>query len=224
MEELLNNIYYDSGNPAGFSSVQKLYNAAKNKDPGVKYSDVKNWLSKQITYTLHRPAKRNFLRNKILVGGVKEQYQADLVDLSMFKSYNRGYSYIITIIDCFSRYAWAIPLKNKSAESILHALKSVFNYSKPEKLQTDRGKEFLNSKVQNYLNDENISFFTTHNATFKCAIVERFNRTLKGQMWKRFTKNGNRNYIDHLENILFAYNNSYHRTINPLMLIKKIKI
>ena len=82
----------------------------------------------------------------------------------------------------------------------------------PEKLQTDKGTEFLNHNFQSLLKENSIHFFTT-NSELKASMVERFNRTLKTRMWKYFTAKNNRVYIDILQDIIHGFNNSYHRSI-----------
>ena len=79
-------------------------------------------------------------------------------------------------------------------------------------LQTDKGTEFLNRNFQSFLKEKNIHFFTT-NSELKASVVERFNRTLKTRMWKYFTAKNTRVYIDIMQDIVHAYNNSYHRSI-----------
>ena len=63
-----------------------------------------------------------------------------------------------------------------------------------------------------FVEDKNILFFTTHNDT-KASIVERFNRTLKGKMWKYFTAKNTTKYIDVLQKLTYSYNHSRHRSI-----------
>ena len=213
MSEILKNIYYNASNPASYGTARNLYNAAKTSIPGLTIEQVNDWLSGELTYTLHRPIRKNFKREKILVNHPNEQFQADLVDMQEFSKQNNGFKYILTIIDCFSRYAFAVPVKNKTGMEIRNALSNVFAVRKASILQTDRGKEFLNKNVQDFLRDNEIEFFTTHNTTYKCAIVERFNRTLKAKMYKYFTAKGTRKYIDVLDDLLIGYNKSYHRTI-----------
>ena len=210
----LKNIYYNPRNPAGFSSIKKLYNEVKKTNPEIRYDDVKDWLSGELTYTLHKDAKRNYPREKIFVTQPLEQYQADLVDMQKVSRVNKGFKYILTVIDCFSRYAFAEPVKNKNGNEIKRAFEKIFQNNKPFKLQTDRGKEFMNNVLQNYLKENNIIYFTTFNTQFKCAIVERFNRTLKEKMHKYFTSKGTTKYIDILQDLVDSYNNSIHRTIN----------
>jgi hypothetical protein len=128
---------------------------------------------------------------------------------------NDGSRYLFTIIDCFSKYAWAIPLKRKDADTVSAAFDDFLkkNSRKPQLFQTDKGKEFVNSKFILMLKSHHIKHFTTNNEEIKAAIVERFNRTLKSEMYRYFTHTTTKRYIDILPKLLTAYNNSYHRTI-----------
>src|SRR5882757_1561123 len=99
MNEILKDIYYNPKNPASFGSVSKLYNEAKIIDNSIKLKQVKDWLSGELTYTLHRDARKNFKREKIFVCSPNEQFQADLVDMKGFSRQNSGYKYILTVID-----------------------------------------------------------------------------------------------------------------------------
>ena len=210
---LLKSIYYNPSHPASFSTAEKLYKYAKRKIFDLTFDEVKDWLSGENTYTLHKPARRNFEREKVFVKDINEQFQADLVDMQAFSSQNNGFKYILTVIDCFSKYAFAIPIKNKTGIEVKRGLEKVFKERIPFKFQTDRGKEFMNPTVQNYLKYLDIHYFTTFNTKFKCSIVERFNRTLKSKMYKYFTANGTRKYLDVLPKLVYAYNHTYHRAI-----------
>ena len=42
---------------------------------------------------------------------------ADLVDMQAFSYFNKEFKYILTVIDVFSKCAWAVPIKDKSAAS-----------------------------------------------------------------------------------------------------------
>lgn len=159
-ENILRKIYYDPKHNASFSSVQKLFEAAKEIKNDINLADVKQWLSEQLTYTLHKRAIRNFKRNKILVERINQQFEADLVDMKEFKNQNSGFNYILTVIDCFSKYAFAIPIKTKNSKSIIEAFKRVFNERKCQKLRTDRGTEFLNKDFQNFLKENEVNFFS----------------------------------------------------------------
>lgn len=211
MEKILAEIYY---NPkTGYSSFDKLYSQAKNIDKNIKKKDVKVWLEQQPTYTLHRPARKRYPRNKVLVSAIDEQFQVDLVDLQSLSKYNDNFNYLLTCIDLFSKYAWAVPLKSKHARNIIMAFEEIFQTGRiPVKIQSDQGTEFTNKNFQKYLADKDVDFFTT-SSELKASVVERFNRTLKEKMWRYFTKTNTYRYIDILADLLHNYNNSYHRTI-----------
>jgi transposase InsO family protein len=87
-----------------------------------------------------------------------------------------------------SRYAWNIPLKDKTGSSVSAALKSLFRHVKPITLQSGKGTEFVNTTFHRYLKSHGVSFHTTHNLDIKSAIIERYNQSLKTRMYKYFTK------------------------------------
>ena len=98
-------------------------------------------------------------------------------------------------------------------ESLVNDFQSILDLGwSPEKLQTDKGTEFLNRNFQSFLKEKNIHFFTT-NSELKASVVERFNCTLKTRMSKCIMEKNNRVYIDILQDIVHGYNNSYHRSI-----------
>ena len=147
-------------------------------------------------------------------GWNKSSMQADLVDMSRLKRYNDDHTFLLTVIDVFSKKAWSIPLKNKSASSLTAAFRRLLkNNDGPQTMQTDKGKEFLNRQLQDFYKQKGIRHFTTHNEETKACIVERFNRTLKTRMWKYFTKYQTLRYLDVVQHLVDSYNASYHRSI-----------
>ena len=101
------------------------------------------------------------------------------MDISSLARFNEGYKFLLTCIDVFSKFAWVVPLKNETGESLVNGFQSILDLGRsPEKLQTDKGTEFLNRNFQSFLKEKNIHFFTT-NSKLKASVVERFNRTLK---------------------------------------------
>ena len=138
---------------------------------------VAQWLSEQDAYSLHKPARRRFKRRCVIVGGMNQQWQADLVDLTTLKDDNDGMTFLLTIIDVFSKRARCIPIPNKSAASMVTALQIAFADDRPQTLQTDQGMEFLNKSVQAFFKKRGVHHFSMHNAETKASIVERFNRS-----------------------------------------------
>ena len=206
-EKLLRKHYYQPRQKGSFTTVG-LKRAVK-----LKKEKVDGWLKHQDTYTLHKPVKYNFRRRKVIVPGPNHQWQADLVDVSAIKKDNGGYTFLLTVIDVFSKRAWVVPLKNKSASSLVKAFEPLLESNSVKYLQTDQGKEFTNKPLQDLLKKHEVHFFTTYNQETKASIVERFNRTLKTKMWKYFTKKNTRTYLNILDDLVFSYNHTYHRSI-----------
>ena len=88
--------------------------AREKRIKGASRVAVKRFLAGQTSYTLHRPARRRFPRNPTRVAGVDDQWQADLVDMQALARDNQGMKYLLTCIDVFSKYAWVIPIRDKS--------------------------------------------------------------------------------------------------------------
>jgi hypothetical protein len=135
-----------------------------------------------------------------------------LCDVTNIKKHNDGYTFLLTCIDCFNRYAWVKPIKNKSGLEIVRVFREIFKESVCKRLQTDKGKEFLNKHVNKLLEKHNIELWTT-NSEMKAALVERFNRTMKTRMYKYFTANNTRRYADILDDLVLGYNNTTHSSI-----------
>ena len=91
--------------------------------------------------------------------GIDQQWLADLVDMIPYENINKGYRYLLTVIDLFSRYGWAKPRKDKTIKEDKRAFQEIFALGrKCQRLQTDEGREFDNRHVQSLLNRENKKF------------------------------------------------------------------
>ena len=168
---------------------------------------------KQDTYTLHKPIRHHFRRNRVIVGGIDHQWQMDLADMQSMQKFNDGYRYLLVCIDVFSKYAWVVPLKNKTGLSLVEAFKIILaSGRKPEKIITDQGTEFFDKHFKALLKDEDIGLYNTYNET-KASVVERLIRTLKTRMWRYFTAKKTMRYIDVLPDLVYSYNHSVHRSI-----------
>ena len=128
--------YYDPKRVGSYGGVAALRRVVPTE------RDVERWLSTQDAYTLHKPVRRHFKRRCVVVGGPNQQWQADLVDMSRLKAANDGTTFLLTVIDVFSKRAWCIPLKSKSAASLVAAFRRLLNdvnNNRPTTLQTDKG-------------------------------------------------------------------------------------
>ena len=180
--------------------------------------------NKILSEELHKSKRKNYPRRRIIVNHIDEIFAADLVEMQKFAKLNKGYRYLLTCIDIFSKYSWVIPLKDKRGITIKNALQKIFKQRKPKFLWTDRGTEFYNKQVQDLLNENNIKLYSTNNSEIKSAVIERFNRTFKNMMYKKFTENNNTIFYNILDELVNNYNNKYHSTIKmtPIEGSKKV--
>ena len=169
--------------------------------------------NKILSEELHKPKRKNFPRRKIIVSHIDEIFAADLVEMQKFAKLNKGYRYLLTCIDIFLKYSWVIPLKDKKGINVKNALQKIFIQRSPKFLRTNRGKEFYNKQVQDLLNENNIKLYSTNNSEIESSVVERFNRTFKNMMYKKFTENNNTIFYNTVGGVVNEYNNKYHSTI-----------
>ena len=213
LNQILSKIYFNTNHPAAYGGITQLYKYAKQLDNRITFNDVKTWLSGQFSYSLHKPARKKFSRNKIFVKYIDEQWEADLIDFQNFAQVNNQNKFILIIIDVFSKYLFAYPIKNKTSLEVVSKFKDLFKRRKPAKLRTDKGLEFQNKLLKALCKKYDVLFFSSENLDVKCAVAERVIGTIKRKLFRYFTKNGTRRYVDILDKIIHAYNNSYHRSI-----------
>lgn len=166
-----------------------------------------------IVAEIYKPARKHYKRRGYIITKIDETFSADLVEMQKYAKFNNGYRYILTVIDHFSKYAFAVPLKTKTGPEVTRAMKSVFDQGRiPSKLLTDEGKEFFNRDFQSLLKQYKIHHYTTFSG-MKAPIIERWNRTLKTKMWPKFDLNGNVKWVSLLKTLVDEYNHTRHRTI-----------
>lgn len=164
---------------------------------------------------LHKPAFKNYPSRMVYIHDINDIWSADLIDMQEWANVNNGNKYLLNVIDIFSKYAWSKPIKDKTSTSVINAFKEIFKTQKdkPKRLWVDLGSEFYNNQFIKFLKDHNISLYSSYGNN-KASIIERFNKTLKNMMWKYFTSNNTRKYIDVIDTMIYNYNfKKYHSTI-----------
>ena len=128
---------------------------------------------------------------------------ADLADMQLISKFNKGFRFLLCVVDIFSKYAWVAPLKDKKGVIIVNAFQSILKKSnrKPTKMWVDKGGEFNYNSFKKWLQDNDIVMYSTHNKE-KSVLVERFIRTLKNKIRKYMTLISKNMYIDKLDDIV----------------------
>lgn len=171
-------------------------------------------IKQDLVNELHKSARKNFRRRRVIVLGLNDLFQADLIEMIKYSRMNKGFKYILVVINVFSKYVWCEAVKSKKAEDVASAMRKILEQSKtpPKHMQTDLGREFYNKIFEKLMNDMGIKHYSTY-SNLKASVVERVNRTLKNKMWKQFSMQGNYKWLNILPKIVEDYNNSVHRTI-----------
>lgn len=191
-----------------YPSVGKLYQLLKGKYKTKEIEEaVKPSTVRQIFYDRKpRPLGR------ILAFAPNQKWQCDISFLDKFGTTNKNYKYLLLVVDVFSRYAWAIPLKTKNISEVVDAFETI--KAKPQILTSDNGSEFVGKQFQDILEKKEISHITTilddHHAL---GIIDRLTRTLKNNIYKHFIADNNTHWYDKIDTIMKTYNDSPHRGI-----------
>ena len=173
--------------------------------------DAPDW-QKQLTKELLKPKRKTFKRRQVYSPAVDDTWTADLVDLQKYARTNKAYRYILVVLDVFSRYAWARPLKNKTGLEVAKAFKTIIGSRKCKKLWCDRGTEFYNTDLRRVLQANNIELYSTYNEP-KATIAERFIRTLRKKIESNYILTQTTVWYDILPQLIHEYNTTFHHTI-----------
>ena len=171
-----------------------------------------NFTMEDFSEELNKPVINKFERKKIIVNHIDEIHSCDLVDMQKYSKVNRGYKYIFTNIDIFSKYAWSFPLKTKTIKDIKPCFQKIFKERKPLYIWSDQESSFFSKEMLKFFEDNNIKIYHTY-SNLKAVVIERFNRSLRELMMKEFVKNNNTVWYNILPELIKKYNNRYHYTI-----------
>lgn len=212
--------YKKPGHPIAYSGINTIYKYYGGRLP---LSKIKQILASIESYTLHREFHKG-VRNTSFSNFKRYQFQLDLVDIQSLADTNDGVHFLLNVIDTFTRYAFVRPLKNKSANTVLDAFKSILKEANknPYMLVMDKGTEFKNQQFYNFCKKNNILCVNPETQTH-AAYVERFNRTLQQLIYKYMTENETNRFIDVLQDLVKSYNHRIHRMIETTPYLAETK-
>ena len=171
-----------------------------------------NFTMEDLSQELNKQTINKFPRQKVIVNHINEIHSTDLVDMCQYSKMNKGYKYIFTNIDVFSKIVYAFPLKSKKIQDIKPCFEKIFKNNKPKFIWSDKEPAFFSKEMQQFFKDNNVKIYHT-NSHLKAVVIERFNRSLRELMMKHFTKNNNTVWYNILAKLIKIYNNRYHSTI-----------
>ncbi len=210
LKHLVDN-YTKAGSPIAFSGISALQRYYKGK---LKLKDIKDFLKTQESYTKFRHVKKDKVHNPTYVYAPRRQIQLDLANFQDQGKYNRGFKYICVAIDCFTKKAWAVPIKNKKSDTVVAAVKQLFfnHIKKADRFVVDMGLEWFNAPFKKFCSDNNIKLYAPRTIPH-ATTAERFVQTLKALITRWCNENNTKHFIPALDSILQTYNSRFHRSI-----------
>ena len=214
--ETLLRVYETSKSPHSYTGIQGLLETARKIDPNITRKDVKSFLEKQESYTLHKITRKKFTRRKVISPKPGVIASCDLADMSLLSRYNNGFKYILIFIDVFSRLCQAVPVKSKDGKTMVTALRTILEsgyFDNLSRLNSDEGKEFYNKHVNQLLKSKGIILYSVSSREIKASLAERLIRTIKAKLYRFMSHNNTKRYIHILPDIVESYNNSSHSSL-----------
>ena len=205
MVKEIDNISYKE-KPWGTFAIKQIINAKQKLGLG------NNFTIEDLSNELNKPVINKFERKKVIVNHIDEIHSCDLVDMVKYSKVNRGYKYIFTNIDIFSKYVWSFPLKTKTIKDIKPCFEKIFKERKSSHIWSDEESAFFSKEMLKFFENNNVKIYHTY-SNLKAVIIERFNRSLRELMMKEFVKNNNTVWYNILPELIKTYNNRYHNTI-----------
>ena len=159
--EIANNPKYDRYQRVLASIVYKFFDK-KSKGSGVKNETKQN---QQLANEVHKPIIRKFKKRRVHSSFTDNIWGTDLADMQLIIKFNKGFRFLLSVIDIFSKYAWVVPVKDKKGASIVNAFRKILKQStrKPSKIWVDKDSEFYNNSFKKWLQDNDIAMYSTHN-------------------------------------------------------------
>ena len=137
--------------------------------------------------------------------------------MQLITKFNKGFKFLLCVIDIFSKYSWDVPLKDKKGVIIVSEFQKILDDStelhsmrKSNKICVGKGSEFYNISFKIWLKHNNIEMYLKHKEG-KSVVAKRFIRTLKTKIYKYMTSISKNLHINKLDDIVNEYNNTYHR-------------
>ena len=153
IEKIINDIYIKFN----FPSLERLYKLVQKDNNEITRNDIKSFLDKQKEYQILK-VQHNIKPNGRLVAFIKNEiWQMDIFVLQNYEKQNKGYSYILAVVDIFTRKAFVEPIKNKNSNDCSIALEHIDKVNGiPRVIMCDNDKAYEGKEFNNILNRCNI--------------------------------------------------------------------
>ena len=167
VKEIANVPYKDR--PFGTFAIKQIINTKQKLGMG-------NFTMEDLSNELNKLVINKFERKKVIINYIDEINFCDLVDMVKYSRMNKGYKYIFTNIDIFSKYAWSFPIKSKKIVDIKPCFQKIFKERKAEFIWPDQESAFFSIEMLKFFEDHNVKIYHIY-SNLKAVFIERFNRS-----------------------------------------------
>ena len=195
------------------ANLQEIYDNVKSV-PSYS-SKIREFLRQNETSSLFKQVRHKFRRRRIVAHFPYQIVMSDTINYrNLSGPLNRGYKYIMVVVDVFSKRAWAEPMKRMNDLAAVTAIESILSQMNeiPQHFVTDLGKEYYNRKVKDLFDRFGINHYSIR-GPHKASIAERFIKTIKSKIERYLWRNKTSKWIDILPSFIENYNKTYHRSI-----------
>ena len=212
--------YYKKYNfPAATTFLKQL----KNEEIKVTKKEVDDFIksrTEQQQTTIKGEKKKDL--GKLVAYSPLSLIQMDIFDLSKYFRDNKGYKYILCIIDVFTRKVWVYKMKNKDNKNVFESFQTFMKESNLKKyaptiLMSDNDSTFINDKFQQILYNNDIihqpNLLNDHHAL---GLVDNFARNLKKTLTRIFLQTNSTNWVDYLEEVINNHNDIPHVALDNI--------
>ena len=215
-EEKINNLIQSIHEESGHKGRDEVFRRISESYIGMSKTKVAEVILGCYSCNRHAPLSSNPGIIPIRAFFPFERIQLDMVDLKEYEDFNDGYKFILNVIDCFSKYVFSVPLRQKSADAVYDFLQDLFlNEGYPYIIHTDNGREFKNSKVESLCVENNIKFIHGRPRRPQSqGQIERANQTITKSIVKTCFQS--QVWYKSLKNVVSNYNKSFHRAIGAI--------
>jgi transposase InsO family protein len=187
--------------------INRFYDIVRKRYVGISRQAVTEFLRRQEEYQLTFRAPKK-AQKPIFATFANEKWGCDLVDMNRYRKHNQHYRYILTVVDFFSRRAFAEKLKHKDVESVQEAFGRIItdqaNGTAPLTLICDNGSEF---ELEDWCHDKRIRLAhpSSHTPT-QNSLTENFNGQLRRLIRANFVRRSDLVWIEDLQMLLDNHN------------------
>ena len=209
--------------PSQHGGRDKLHQRLLEQYIGVSRRAVMEFITNVESHQLHLAVPRPVINQASITQLPFQHWQLDLIDMSTLAGINNGDHWILTCIDKMCKFAFALPLKNKSGPVVAQAIETILASSPrlPSLVQTDNGSEFITLQLKSVLTRLHVKHvFSDSYSPQSNGCIERFNGSLKRNLYRFLTQFKSKKWNDILAPLVHNYNSAIHSSTSfaPLVL------